>query len=198
MPVKKKLLLREEYIKLRDGLDNKTRIKKSASIFERLRRNKIYRSSNNIGFYCSFGSEVDTSLMIKKAIEDGKSIYLPVIDPADKEMCFCRFDGDVCGLICNSFGVPEPKIMLPLADKTLDLIVVPGLVFTKDGWRIGHGAGYYDRYLKKDDAPTCGVAFSIQITGSFPVDDFDVPLDYVLTEKDLFIRNKPKPVFLLA
>jgi len=195
MPDKEKKTLRDEYLIKRDGLSSKMRHQMSAAILENLIRSPIYKSANDIGFYCSFGSEVETSEMMSRAITDNKSIYLPVIAPSDKKMHFCHFDGDVCCLTCNSFGIMEPKKMPAIADQVLDLIIVPGLIFTKNGWRIGHGAGYYDRYLKIVDATTSGVAFSTQMRESIPKGKFDVPLDYVITEKELFIRNEPKPVF---
>jgi len=195
MPDKQKKILRDEYLRRRNSLGDKARSQKGAAILESLIRKPLYRSSNNVGLYFAFGSEVETSAMMDRAVKDGKSIYLPVIDPIDKEMHFCHFDGDVCGLTCNSFGILEPKKMPVIADEVLDLIIVPGLIFTKEGWRIGHGAGYYDRYLKKVDTTTCGVAFSLQIKESIPFGDFDVPLDYVLTENDLFVRSEPKPIF---
>ena len=195
MPDKQKKTLRDKYLRMRDSLNDKVRSQKSTAILESLIHKPLYRSSINIGFYFAFGSEVETSAMMDRAIMDGKSIYLPVINRIDKEMHFCRYDSDLCSLTCNSFGIFEPKKIPAVADEFLDLIIVPGLIFTKEGWRIGHGAGYYDRYLKKVDAITCGVAFSLQIKEYIPVGDFDVPLDYVLTENDLFIRSEPKPIF---
>ncbi len=92
-------------------------------------------------------------------------------------------------------GFPEPALdaaVVPFAE--LDLVIVPGLAFDPEGFRIGYGAGFYDRAL-----PSCtrarkvGVAFDVQIVIEVPARPFDVPVDLVVTDKRSFEREKKEP-----
>lgn len=92
-------------------------------------------------------------------------------------LIFCPSERDSLDL-CN--GIPEPPSVNPV--NAIDLVVVPGLAFDKQGYRLGWGAGYYDRALAYMDAWRVGFAFSNQVVQSLPRDDHDVPMDYVVTE----------------
>jgi 5-formyltetrahydrofolate cyclo-ligase len=77
---------------------------------------------------------------------------------------------------------PDPACAEPVAASELDLVLVPGLAFDRRGWRIGFGAGLYDRFLAGVDAPRLGLAFSLQIQPSLPVEPHDEPVDWIVTE----------------
>ena len=85
---------------------------------------------------------------------------------------------------------PERHKEMPLSNA--DLILCPGLAFGRDGSRLGHGGGYYDRALRalqEQDLPlsipTCGVAFQNQVFGTVPYDHHDIAMDYLLTENGI-------------
>lgn len=83
----------------------------------------------------------------------------------------------------NSLGVPEPLAGKKIFVDNLDLIVVPMVAGDRFKNRIGYGAGYYDRFLQNCPAPKIGLLFDCQLfDGTLPVEEFDIPLDILITE----------------
>ena len=87
-------------------------------------------------------------------------------------------------LFVNKFGMLEPKkseIKIP------DVALIPILAFDIQKYRLGYGKGYYDRYLKKfKNILTVGVAFSFQRHHKLPINQKDVKLDFIITEKGIY------------
>ena len=83
----------------------------------------------------------------------------------------------------GAFGLTQPTADTPLAaDEAIDLIIVPGVAFDAEGNRLGYGAGYYDRLLARfPGVPTVGLAYDEQIVDGIPVEEHDVPIDFVVT-----------------
>lgn len=84
------------------------------------------------------------------------------------------------------FGVEilGPELLQPLV--TPDIVIVPGLGFSRDGKRIGRGKGFYDRYLEKSSAVKIGLAFEMQIKEDIPSDPHDVKMDFVVTNHNVY------------
>lgn len=112
----------------------------------------------------------------------GKVFLFPLCHP-DRSLTWHRVDR-AGPWIRSAFGIPEPDpVRSPaLASPVFDLILVPGLAFTPDGHRLGHGAGFYDRFLASvpSTAGTVGVCFSLQIRSSLPIEAHDLPVQRVL------------------
>ena len=92
-------------------------------------------------------------------------------------------------LVTSDFGV---KILGPLESApviTPDVLIIPGLGFSKEGKRLGRGKGFYDRYLENSTAVKIGIAFEIQIEKDIPVEQHDKEMDFVVTDKDIY-KNK--------
>ena len=86
-------------------------------------------------------------------------------------------------LTVNSYGIPEPDENCSVLDPdAFDLILVPNLCCDRRLFRLGHGGGYYDRYLTACRGVTVALCRDALLTDALPVDRFDVPLDFVLTE----------------
>jgi 5-formyltetrahydrofolate cyclo-ligase len=90
----------------------------------------------------------------------------------------------------------EGRIGLKLTEQQLvhevvpDVLLVPGLAFDKSRNRLGRGRGYYDRYLQSFSGIKVGVCFELQLVDKVPVDEFDVELDYLITEKNIYNKGK--------
>lgn len=143
--------------------------------------------------YVSIDKEIFTHDFIKKSIKDGKNIYIPVTKPRTKKLVLSHlidFDND---LEKGHWGLLEPKkgTFRPHCHEILDLILVPGLIFSQNGHRLGYGGGYYDTFLSSlsKSIPTIGIAFECQVTENLPVQSHDISVDYILTEKR-FIQCK--------
>jgi len=99
------------------------------------------------------------------------------------------------GLPKNRFALREPVPGIACPAQHLDLILVPLVAFDRSGNRLGAGGGYYDRYLAAAPAPgplTIGVAFSFQESASLPVQDWDIPLHAIVTEKEFILANQTR------
>jgi 5-formyltetrahydrofolate cyclo-ligase len=131
-------------------------------------------------FYKAIKGEVDTALMISAALKLGKIVVVPVV-LANQELVPCVLQ-EHAHLVHGPYGIMEPAQKKPVNPKTLDLIIVPGLGFTKKGKRLGRGKGYYDRFLKKIpiETPTIGLAFDFQILPDLPTTQDDINVRKVL------------------
>ena len=138
-----------------------------------------YGTASTVMSFVSTPSEPDTSGFHTRLLRDRKRLVLPRIDdgvlvPVEDSGEFRR----------GSFGILEP-VGEPVGVEGIDLVIVPGLAFTVEGWRLGHGKAYYDRFLSGlrtagSTAPTVGVCFSEQLVGELPTEAHDVQLDRVL------------------
>ena len=139
-----------------------------------------------IGTYISFRNELDTKKLNQYLLERELNLALPVIDFKTKEINFFIYQKDT-ELIKNKFSILEPKnkgeVIFP------KIIFIPLLGYSKSGFRLGYGGGYYDKYLSKnsiDEVKKIGVAYSFQEVEEIPVEDHDERLDWILTEKHLY------------
>ncbi|WP_226535175.1 5-formyltetrahydrofolate cyclo-ligase [Fictibacillus halophilus] len=160
----------------------------SAKIAGQLFETELWQNSNFIGITVSRKFELDTTTIIKKAWEEGKTVCVPKCYSADKMMEFREL---------NSFNDLENVYMdlyEPIAERTnvitketIDLLIVPGLVFDKKGYRIGYGGGYYDRFLKNYQGSTLSICYSFQTAEQLPFEEFDVPVEQIITEEGRYI-----------
>ena len=139
-----------------------------------------------IGTYISFRDELDTKKLNQYLLEREFNLALPAIDSKTKEINFFMYHKDT-ELIENQFSILEPKNK----DKVIfpKIILIPLLGYSKSGFRLGYGGGYYDKYLSKNgigDVKKIGIAFSFQEVEEIPVEDHDERLDWILTEKHLY------------
>lgn len=116
-----------------------------------------------------------------------------LIDELAKEMLVVlpRIDGDVMEFFCYSrecmvtgaYGIMEPCGTEPVQPYEIDAVIVPGVAFTVNGWRMGRGKGYYDKYLSRKDfrALKIGVCYAEQIVPSLPLEPHDVVMDCVIS-----------------
>ena len=131
-------------------------------------------------FYIDFDGEVDTQDMITQAHKLGKIIAVPVCR-AKREMDPCLLR-EKSKLVRGLYGISEPAIKKPLEPQDLNLVVVPGVAFDKQGRRLGRGKGYYDRFLGKipSHVNTLGLAFDFQVLPAIPVTKRDIRVQKLL------------------
>ncbi|KXT74843.1 5-formyltetrahydrofolate cyclo-ligase [Streptococcus sp. DD10] len=145
-------------------------------LLDRFLKTAAYQKAKRIATYLSFPHEFTTDLLIETAIGDGKQVYVPKTYSKGK-MEFVVLN---CNLLRRTaFGLLEPVEGVAIEKNQLDLIHVPGLLFTTQGYRLGYGAGYYDRYLADFQGDTISTVYNWQI-GDFPVDSHDIPVKEVL------------------
>ena len=145
-----------------------------------LKRNKP--TNRIVGGYYPYNHEIDDIEILEKLENLNYHISLPKIKKKN-EMNFFRWSTKE-PLEINKFGIPEPssnKIMYP------SILLVPLVAFDKHFNRIGYGGGFYDRYIKKNRENkkiiTIGLAYSFQKVKKVPVNNYDIKLDFVVTNK---------------
>lgn len=185
----KKKQMRQQMRFVRNNLTLEEREAQNKVITELILGTELYQSARFILTYVSYASEVDTRVLMGRAIKDGKKVYVPKV-MGDK-MDFFQVE-DPAKLVPNKMGIPEPeadpvKLFPYTTHLSLDssaecMILVPGLAFDAKLNRIGYGAGYYDRYLASfRKKMAVGLAYKEQIVDEVPVGETDEPLDLVVT-----------------
>ena len=186
--------LRKELLEKRDLLPMNERLEKSSAIFSILKESDIYKNASNVMLYIDFRSEVSTKEIINDLLEREKRVFIPLTVPETRQMIISELLDMEKDLALGNFGVLEPieEAIRPVDPKILDLIIVPGVGFDKNGYRVGYGGGYYDRFLPKllPNVPTVALAFEIQLISQAPKDKYDFPVQYIATENKLIQCEK--------
>jgi len=173
--IRSKILLRLKTQKEED------RDKKSKIIKEKLFKTSVFKKANIVMFYISFGGEVNTQDMIKKAHRLGKMVAVPVCrnHKITIRPCVLRNNAKTQN---GPYGVCEPAIKEYIRLDDLDLVIVPGVAFDKKGNRLGRGRGCYDYFLRRlaPDTASIGLAFDFQILPSLPTTPTDVKIGKVI------------------
>ena len=150
------------------------------ALTDRFLKHPFYQEAKVIATYLSFPHEFQTQELIEKALKDGKKVLIPKTYPKGR-MDFVVYNPQQ--LVKTSFGLLEPQGDLEVVDSSqIDLIHVPGLAFTTEGYRIGYGGGYYDRYLEHFSGHTLSTIYPCQIQDFIP-ENHDIPVQEVLIDE---------------
>ncbi len=142
---------------------------------------ELISKADKLMLYYSVRNEVNTVALIRELLKLGKTVALPVCAPGrDLQAAVIH---DLSELRAARFGLMEPGPKAPLLEKDqLELVVTPGLAFDERGYRLGHGAGYYDRFLAGIPSVfKLGLAYDFQLIPRIPVESHDIRLDALLT-----------------
>lgn len=160
----------------------------SDQIARKLFDDNDWKKANVIGITISKFPEVDTYRIIREAWEQGKLVAAPKCYPKQKAMSF-RLISEFSQLESVFYGLLEP-----IEDKTtlinqneIDLLLVPGLGYTRDGFRLGFGGGYYDRYLSTYNGKTISLAFQSQMIPVFKTETYDIPVKKIITNEEVIV-----------
>jgi 5-formyltetrahydrofolate cyclo-ligase len=142
------------------------------------------KAARVLGCYVGVHSEVDTRVFIEEALMDGQRVAVPVVRPPERmELAEVRSLGE---LVPGAHGIPEPPPPHALL-LDADALVLPGLLFTRDGHRLGNGGGYFDRLLRRIPRATrIGVCFAEQLVGAVPREAHDEVMDIVVTDEGVY------------
>ncbi|MBU0455097.1 5-formyltetrahydrofolate cyclo-ligase [Streptococcus oralis] len=147
---------------------------------ERFLQHPFYQEAKTIATYLSFPHEFQTQELIEQALKDGKKVLIPKTYPKGR-MEFVVYNPQQ--LAKTSFGLLEPQGDLEVVEPSqIDLIHVPGLAFTTEGYRIGYGGGYYDRYLEHFAGHTMSTIYPCQVQ-EFNSEDHDIAVQEVLIDE---------------
>lgn len=176
--------LRKQFLQQREEVSLENRNRWSEVITNKVLEHPQFAAAQVIFTFVSFRSEVNTHAIIQRSLEMGKRIFVPVIDVKCKELHAVEI-ADFSSLQPGFRGILEPSLLSEKANaQEIDLCLIPGAVFAKNGYRIGYGGGYYDRFLPlvNQSAYRLGVAFQFQVVDEIPFENHDIPVHETLTE----------------
>lgn len=169
--------LRNKYLEKRNQLNFENIKLYSEQITRKILATDLYSNASTIFLYLSIGSEFDTWPLLKKILSDKKTPCVPVIK---KKIMYITRVNETTEYIQGHFGIYEPVNHIILSHEQIDLALVPGLVFTQEGYRIGYGGGYYDKFLAEYKGISISAVFPGFIDNSFVPESFDRPVDYLI------------------
>jgi 5-formyltetrahydrofolate cyclo-ligase len=176
--------LRTRVRSLRDALPADERERSSAAIADAVLALPEVRRSVAAMVFSSFGSEVDTRAIVEELVGAGTRVVLPRVEGRDLLAIEYR-PGDP--LVVAAFGMSEPATSAVVDAADVDVAITPGLAFDRDGYRVGYGGGFYDRFFagSRPDMAKVGICFSVQLVDAVPRGPLDVPVDVVVTEREV-------------
>ena len=172
--------LRKQVLQEMKAISQEQKQAMDQALTDQFLKHPFYQEAKVIATYLSFPHEFQTQELIEQALKDGKKVLIPKTYPKGR-MDFVVYDPQQ--LVKTSFGLLEPQGDLEVVDASqIDLIHVPGLAFTTEGYRIGYGGGYYDRYLKHFPGHTLSTVYPCQIQDFIP-ENHDIPVQEVLIDE---------------
>lgn len=143
---------------------------------------ELFQSSSCIAIYHALPGEVETADFIEKWAKK-KTILLPVVEGDDLRLV--QYMGKE-SLKEGTYGIMEPEKCISQYDLSdIDLLIIPGIAFDRQGNRLGRGKGYYDRLLATIDAPKLGICFDFQLHDTIPIEPFDKKMDCIITPDEI-------------
>lgn len=162
-----------------------SRRRKSEAIWRKLRRLTAFRRAKVVLCYVALPYEVQTRGMIERMLAAGKRVVVPVVRRSTRRLWLSEVRDPAADLAPGAFQVPEPVrgARRPVPAREVDLAIVPGLAFDRRGHRLGHGLGFFDRFLARlpESVPTIGLAYRFQLLAALPVLQHDRAVRTVLS-----------------
>ncbi len=179
-----KKALREKVLEKRKNLTEKA--EKSSAVKRKLYTLPEFEDAKKVCIYVSLENEVHTHDVIKENLKN-KDIVVPKVKGEKLLLCELKsFDE----LSEGSFCVLEPGEERRVSPQDIDCVIVPGVVFDKEGFRIGYGKGFYDRLLNEVNCPKIGLCFDMQLVEEVPFEEHDIPVDIIITETKVIKISK--------
>ena len=177
--------VRKTLIQKRNNLSLSDIQKKSTQIKQLLMNHPFFMQAKTILFYISYGKEVATHEIIKHTLSTDKTVIVPISNTKNYALTPSILS-DWNHLQPGAYHILEPvePCIHPIDPTRIDLILIPGIGFDETGNRMGHGKGYYDRFLPiAPQAKRIGLSFEFQIVDQIPVHQFDQKVGVIVTEK---------------
>ncbi|KAI5640137.1 5-formyltetrahydrofolate cyclo-ligase family domain-containing protein [Phthorimaea operculella] len=184
------MLLRNDIAARIAALTSEEKKRQSQAVFEKMINHPYYKSSKRVALFMSTEDEIDTAPLIQHVTQRGAAAFVPQY--AGGRMRFLRVEqGDEKNMAITKHGIAQhskdQQREEAIEGGGLDLVIAPGVAFTRSGGRVGHGGGYYDKFLQKlkaeqENPPkVVAVAFTCQVVDEVPMDEHDQKIDDVVT-----------------
>lgn len=180
--------IRKKKIALLKQLSTKEKEAEEHQLYTQLFESNYWKKANTVAVTMSQDFEINTQPIITEAWKVGKKVVLPRAKKK-RVMDFVFYTPDT-PLETSSFGIVEPAADLSAVEKDdIDLMIVPGLAYSRNGYRIGFGGGYYDRFLTDYKGMKISLVLKSQQIDAWTPETFDIPLDALIT-KDEVIESR--------
>ncbi|WP_163526365.1 5-formyltetrahydrofolate cyclo-ligase [Halobacillus ihumii] len=154
------------------------------SIHNQLFQSSLWNSAEVVAVTVSLSHEWSTQPIIEKAWEQGKKVVVPKCNPELKTLTFYNLQSyEQLEVVYYGLQEPSPAKAEAVKKEEIDLLVVPGLIFDRKGYRIGFGGGFYDRFLADYRGVTVSLVSKKQVTRELPFEGFDIPVQHIITEE---------------
>ncbi|EDW61998.1 5-formyltetrahydrofolate cyclo-ligase [Drosophila virilis] len=191
-----KVALRKHMKEILSCLTPEVIAKQSQAVTSRVLQNEAFRQAQRVSIYLSTSDELDTTAIIREMFRLEKMVFVPSYQGTKMKMVRLRDMQEYEGLPLTKWNIKQPDFKENREDAMtnghgIDLFIVPGVAFTRRGDRLGHGMGYYDKYLKQHaekyphkKTTIMALALNEQIVSDeeLPVEEHDVRLNCVVTE----------------
>ena len=178
--------LRKKFIIERNNLTEGYRNNASAEILSKLENNELFMSAEKVFIFVGFDSEIPTLEFINKWISK-KQIFAPKIDNKIMNLVHITSIDD---LTPGHFGILEPTSD-NYYNGNIDLVITPSIVFDKNGYRLGYGKGYYDKFFATNKhKASIGLSYDTLLQEKVPTNQYDKKVDIIITEEQTLIINE--------
>lgn len=161
----------------------------SRALYAQVSAHVPYQNARTVMAYMAVRGEISLDPVITDVLSSGRTLVLPRCESPG--VMTARKIGSLDDLEPGAYGLPEPKQACEIVDpENIDLILVPGVAFDREGHRIGQGGGYYDRFLEKSRAHRSGVCHGFALMQSVPFEAHDMWMDDVMTPGGICLAGK--------
>ncbi len=180
--------IREEMLERRNALPAFKVLKRSNQVLDTLYGMQEFRDATVVLSYISFGTEVNTHGCIRSLLaDDARQVLVPVVASRETRSMMLSELQDWSELSTGAYGIlePQPGCIRQRSAREVDLALVPGVAFDRQGHRIGYGGGYYDGLLQRIDGSAVALAYRFQMLRQLPQEPHDVRVDAVAMENEV-------------
>lgn len=186
-----KQTLRKELLQARGVLPVWEVKRYSQLITERVLSLTEFQRASTIMLYLDFKNEVQTSEIIQQGLAKGKKMVVPITDTKNVRLIPSELKNYPDDLVQGTWGIlePKPEYVRPIDPQEIDLVLVPGVGFDRQGNRLGYGGGYYDRFIPslRPKVKLVALAFELQVRTQVYPESHDQVMDYIVTENEIII-----------
>ena len=185
--------LRSIFLNYRKNIDNDKVEEYSIKIKNKLLRLNEIEQALNIMVYVSYKNEVKTHWLIKRLLVEDRNVYVPYCLVEERKLKIANITNMDKDLKKDAYGILEPveDLRVDVSPEVLDAVIVPGTAFSRNGYRIGYGGGYYDKFLSclPEKTISIGLTYDTLLVESLPIEKHDLPVDIIVTENDIIYCN---------
>lgn len=197
-PEEDKKCLRKKAMEIRGGISKEQREKWDAAMYSCIFSSSFFLEAETIFTYVSMKEEPDTGGIIETSWRMGKKVFVPRCIPGKERRMEAVEIASWEELSPGTMGIWEPKKAVEgRKERGFSLMLIPCVMADKRGGRLGHGAGYYDRFLASAEGLKLCLCYEAFLYSKVPMDEKDIFMDYVLTEERM-ISGREKPAYPLG